>query len=80
MGIEVRLFATLREYLPAGSSRTSVRLDLPPGSSIADVLDRLGIPPAAAFLILVNGLYESDRTRKLEDGCALSIWPPVAGG
>ena len=80
MSIEVRLFATLRKCLPAGSSRTSGHLEMPPGSSIADLLDRLGIPPAAAFLILVNGLYESDRNRKLEDGCALSIWPPVAGG
>ena len=53
---------------------------MPGGSSVADVLDKLGIPPAAAFLILVNGLYESDRGRKLDDGCAVSIWPPVAGG
>ncbi len=80
MNVEVRLFATLRKHLPDGSSRTSAHLDLPAGTSIADVLDRLGIPQAAAFLILVDGLYEADRSRRLEDGCALSIWPPVAGG
>ena len=80
MGIEVRLFATLRTYLPPGSNRTSARLEMPAGASIADVLDTLGIPAAAAFLILVDGLYESDRQRKLDEGCVLSIWPPVAGG
>jgi molybdopterin converting factor small subunit len=80
LSVEVRLFATLREYLPSGSSRTSTRLELPTGASIADVLARLGIPPAKAFLVLVNGLYEADKDRRLKDGCVLSIWPPVAGG
>jgi molybdopterin converting factor small subunit len=78
--IEVRLFATLREYLPAGSSRTSARLEMPSGASIGDVLDRLGIPREAAHLVLVNGLHEADLQRVLEGGLVLSIWPPVAGG
>ena len=80
MNIEVRLFATLRECLPAGSSRTSTQVDMPAGSTITDVLDELGIPVAKAFLVLVNGLYESNKDRQLDDGCVLSIWPPVAGG
>ena len=80
MHVEVRLFATLRKHLPSGNDGTTGHVDVPAGSSIADVLDRLDIPPAMASLMLVNGRYESDRHRKLEQGCVLSVWPPVAGG
>ncbi len=80
MTIEVRLFATLRKHLPAGSDRGVTHVEMPAGSSIADVLTELDIPAATAFLVLMNGRYESDRQHRLNDGCVLSIWPPVAGG
>jgi len=53
---------------------------MPAGSSVAEVLARLGIPVAKAFLVLVDGRYEADKQRRLDDGCVLSIWPPIAGG
>jgi sulfur carrier protein len=80
MIVEVRLFAILRKYLPAGGERTRTRVDLPPGSSIAEVLDRLGIPEELATLILVNGRHEADRMRQLDADCVLSVFPPIAGG
>lgn len=80
MNVEVRLFATLREYLPVGSGRTSTQIEMQEGARISDVLDRLGIPAAITHLILVDGRYEADRTRELHNGCAVSIWPPIGGG
>jgi hypothetical protein len=80
MNIEVRLFATLRDYLPAGSASPVVRLDVTPGASIASVLARLAIPPAEVALTVVNGRYERDRERPLADGTVLSLWSHVAGG
>ena len=80
MNVEVRLFATLREYLPAGSERTSVQVEVPVGASIADALTTLGVPLEAVHLLLVNGIYEPNKDRRLEDGCVLSVWPPIAGG
>ncbi len=78
--IEVRLFATLRQYLPPGSSRSSARLDVPAGTTIAALIAQLGIPPHAAALALVAGVYEADRERQLVDGDVLSVFPSVAGG
>ncbi|UCG16734.1 MAG: MoaD/ThiS family protein, partial [Phycisphaerales bacterium] len=78
--IEVRLFATLREYLPASDGRTSAQVDVPARASVADVLAKLGIPVAMASLILVDGRHESDKRRKLDDGCVLSVWPHIGGG
>ena len=78
--VEVRLFATLREYLPPGSDGASAQIDMPSGSSIADVLKKLGIPSGAAFLTLVDDRHEPSKKRKLHEGSVLSVWPPIAGG
>ncbi len=80
MTVEIRLFATLRKYLPSGGDRASAPIEMPAGSSIADVLEELGIPVAMASLVLVNGHYESNKRRQLEDDCVLSVRPPIAGG
>ena len=77
---EVRLFAILRKYLPAGSERTCTRMELPAGVSIADVLTRLSIPAEQVTLVLINGRHEANRQRRLEQDCVLSVFPPVAGG
>jgi hypothetical protein len=80
MVIEVRLFATLRKYLPPGSERTRACVELPRGSSIAEVLLRLGIPAESATLVLVDGRHEAGRSRQLDGECVLSVFPPIAGG
>ena len=80
LNIEVRLFASLRRYLPSSASGTSAHMDMPAGATIADVFEKLGIPAGAARLVLVNGSQESNTDRQLEDGCTLSVFPPVAGG
>jgi sulfur carrier protein ThiS len=80
MNIEVRLFATLRDFLPAGSTSPMVRLDLSPGASIADALAKLGIPADEVALTVVNGKFERDRQQPLSDGIVLSLWSHVAGG
>ena len=80
MTVEVRLFATLRDYLPPGGDRTGVQLETPDGASVADVISELGIPARLAHLVLLDWRYEPDRRRPLKDGCVLSIWPPIAGG
>jgi molybdopterin synthase catalytic subunit/molybdopterin converting factor small subunit len=74
--ISVRLFAGLREQ--AGSGRRTV--DLPEGSSVADVWPVLGLgdePPS--LLYAVNRVY-ADRDRELADGDEVALIPPVSGG
>lgn len=51
--IEVRAFNSLARYLRDRSRR--LVLSLPAGSSIADILERLGIPRSEVFLVLCNG-------------------------
>ncbi len=80
MTVELRLFASLRKKLPAGSPRGKCVLALPDGATLDQVLARMDIPHASAHMVLVNGEHDRDFARVLHDGDVLSIFPPVAGG
>jgi len=77
--VEVRLFATLARFLPPGSRDGVAVLDVPEGSSAADVARRLGIPAGFDRVLLVNG-REAEPERTLVPGDVLALYPPLSGG
>ena len=79
MEIEVKLFATLRDYLPKGSSRFSCKMEVNGQTRIQDILSKLKIPDDIPKIILVNGIH-GKLEQVLLEGDVLSIFPPVAGG
>lgn len=79
MDVEVKLFATLRNYLPKGSSRFSCRLEIDGRTTVQDILTRLKIPEEIPKIILVNGIH-GKKDQVLKEGDVVSIFPPVAGG
>lgn len=79
MTVEVRLFATLAQFLPPGSRDGSAMLDVPDGATIADVARRLGIPPGLDRVLLLNG-SEAEPEQRVRSGDVLDIFPPLAGG
>lgn len=79
MRIEVRLFATLERYLPPGSRNGIAVLDVPDGSTAADVAARLRIPAGFERVMLING-HESTPESRLSPGDVLDVYPPLAGG
>ena len=79
MEIEVKLFATLRDYLPKGSDQFSCKVEIDSADTVRDVLEKLKIPETMPKIVLVNGVHSNlDRVLKLGD--VLSVFPPVAGG
>lgn len=79
MEIEVKLFATMRDYLPKGSGRFSCKIEIDGGTRVKDILAKLRIPDEMPKIILVNGVHgKSDQV--LREGDVVSIFPPVAGG
>jgi molybdopterin converting factor small subunit len=80
MVIRVKLMASLRNKLPPGTPGGTAQLDVEPGTTVAALLDRLGLAGAQVHLVMVNGSMERDRQRALIDGDELVIFPPVAGG
>lgn len=77
--LQVRLYASLRKYQPGLGHGESLQVQLPEGSRIADLLDRLGVPKNETKQVFVNGrLQVSDYV--LKDGEEVGIFPPIAGG
>ena len=79
MEIEVRLFATFRDYLPAGGAGFAYKKVLNGQTTVQDVIDELKLPSEIPKIIIVNGRH-SNPDYALKDGDILSIFPPVAGG
>jgi molybdopterin converting factor small subunit len=79
MEIEVKLFATLREYLPKGSGRFSCKMEVEGSTRVQDILLRLKIPEQIPKIILINGVH-GKKEQTLKEGDVVSIFPPVAGG
>lgn len=84
MNITLKLFASLTDYLPAHARQTNqLTLVVSEGASVGQVIDPLGLPPKLVHLVLVNGKYIEPEKRDsyaLQEGDALAIWPPIAGG
>lgn len=79
MEIEVKLFATLRDYLPKGSGRFSCKMEIDGQTRILDLLGKLNLPEEIPKIILVNGVH-GKKEQVLKEGDVVSIFPPVAGG
>jgi len=79
MKVEVRLFALLEQYLPAGSHGDGIVLDLPPGTTVGHVVESLKIPHDLSCITVVNG-HDAPLERVLVTGDVLAMFPPLAGG
>jgi sulfur carrier protein ThiS len=80
--VEVRLFNSLSRF--GGRDGHRRNLSLPAGSTLGDVLDRLGIPQSEVFLALQNGrdvtagLHTGINTeRTLDEGDVVALSGPV---
>jgi sulfur carrier protein ThiS len=84
MQVTLKLYASLADHLPAEARLTHrMPLDLPVGTTVAEVITQQNLPPKLCHLVLVNGFYitPADRvTRALQPDDELAIWPPIAGG
>ena len=81
--VEVVASGALAAHLPAGERRDRARLDLAPGSSVAALLEELGIPPERPLLAILNGAVVTETARAttmLADGDTLALAPPIRAG
>jgi molybdopterin converting factor small subunit len=81
MKIVVKLFATLREYLPCGPDKYSYTMEVRDNCTVAEIVEQLKIPKEIPLIILVNGIQNQEKEKQvLKEGDVLSIFPPIAGG
>jgi sulfur-carrier protein len=79
MNIEVRLYATFRDFLPSGSSTFGMTKSLDREMTIAELVKEIGLPEDIPKIVIVNGTH-AELDRVLKDGDVLSVFPPLAGG
>ena len=79
MIIELRLFASLARYLPDKSDGRSFTMEVHGGTTVKDILEKVGVPLGEVKLIFLNGI-RSEMESSLKDGDRLGVFPPVAGG
>ena len=83
MRITVKLYATLGDYLPAGSRNNRVDVEVAEAAAVDAVLQPFSLPPRLTHLVLVNGVFvppEERASTLLSEGDTLAVWPPIAGG
>lgn len=84
MNIQLKLYASLMRYLPEGTAdRHAADLDVPEGMTPARLIEVQQLPKESCFLVLLNGVYLTPaerETRQIQEGDAVAIWPPIAGG
>ncbi|RDE14502.1 MAG: molybdopterin synthase sulfur carrier subunit [Candidatus Thorarchaeota archaeon] len=80
MHVNVKLYATLRQFAPPGTAiGESFEVELQHGR-ISDIIARLRFPPDQARIIFVNGVRTFDLNQKLSDDDLVVFFPPVGGG
>ena len=79
MTVEIRLFASLRKFLPANAKGKRAKIDVSNPATVSTVLQKLSIPEAVTAVMLVNGRQAKVDTELSPDD-VVAIFPPVAGG
>jgi sulfur-carrier protein len=74
--VKLSLYATLRAHI---GGKPSVELEIEPGQTVGEVLDRVGVPREQTRILLVNS-----RTAALADelsgGEQIAVFPAIGGG
>ena len=83
MRITLKLYATLSDLLPPDAQQNAIEVDVPEGTTPAQLIERYRVPEKLAHLVLRNGVYLSAEARSsscIVANDVIAIWPPVAGG
>ena len=80
INIEVQLYFDLVNYLPTVAKDKKFSISLEEGSTIQNLLNKLGLPEDITKVILVNGIKPKSNEIQLQYGDVVAIFPPMAGG
>ena len=79
MQVEVRVFATLRRYLPELEISEAKIIQVEPETTLGQLRDRLGLPGEEVKVIMRNNL-QADSEDLVVDGDRITYIPAVVGG
>jgi molybdopterin converting factor small subunit len=77
--VEVRVFATLRQFIPELGVGEAKTIQAEPGTTLAELRDHLGLPKEQVKVIMRNNLHAYP-DEEIADGDRIAYIPAVAGG
>ena len=77
--VEVRLYASLRQYCPGLGLGEPLRVQIAEGATAADVLRLLDVPRREMKIAIINSRCQ-DEDHRLSDGDRVAFFPPIGGG
>jgi sulfur carrier protein ThiS len=79
MALQIFLNATLRQYVANYNPYQGISLEVEPGTTVAQVIAQVGLPPKEVTLIMVDGRRrEADFV--VQGNERLGLFPPIGGG
>ncbi|WP_374287916.1 MoaD/ThiS family protein [Desulfovibrio desulfuricans] len=79
MKLTVKLSTTLRDCVPDYVPETGLQVEMPEGSTVAQLAQRLGLPPQDIKIVMVNG-RQHKVDDPMRDGDRIAYFPAVGGG
>jgi len=79
MKVEIRVFATLRRYLPELGIGEPKIIEIEPGTTMDEIREILGLPASEVKIIMRNNLHV-EANAIAEDKDRITYIPAVAGG
>ncbi len=79
MRIELRLYASLKGYLPEDSLDNTCSVEMEEGATVKKLFEKFQIPFDLPKIIFLNGIHARG-DEMLKDGDRVGAFPPVAGG
>jgi len=79
MRIEVAVFATLRRYMPELGLGETKTLEVEPGTTMAEVVDMLGLPKDEVQIVVRNHRH-ADLSDAVTEGDRIAFVPAIGGG
>lgn len=79
MKVDVRVFATLRRYLPKLAIGEPLTLDVPEGITLDEIREQVGLPRQEVKVYMRNN-RQADPEETAKDGDRITFIPAVAGG
>jgi sulfur-carrier protein len=77
--VRVKLFATLANYFQGAQPGVPFISEMPVGSTLSNLMERLKLPEEDVKLTFVNGRLEP-REYQLKNDDEVGIFPPIGGG
>ncbi len=77
--LTVKLFGTLDRWVPGYNPETGCDIRMGERSTVADLIDHLGIPAQSVGIVSINGCV-ARKTALLPDRALVKVFHPIFGG